>query len=269
MSYLMKPNLILLPGLLNDARLWQHQADQLMSIANVSVADLTRSDTIEGLAADVLEQAPTGMFALAGLSMGGYVALEIMRQAPERVSALALIDTSARPDTAEATANRHRLIALAQTDTAEATANRHRLIALAQTDFSAVPRELMQKLLYPPHLDDDGIVACVNEMAAMVGKDAFARQQHAIMERIDSRPTLKNIACPTLLLCGREDAITPVEVHEEMAALIPRATLTIVEHCGHLSALEKPEAVTEALRTLLQVRPPGADCSSKIQSERT
>ncbi|HWU98672.1 MAG TPA: alpha/beta hydrolase [Oxalicibacterium sp.] len=237
MSYLMKPNLILLPGLLNDARLWQHQADRLMEIANVSVADLTQSDTIAGLAADVLEQAPTGMFAMGGLSMGGYVALEIMRQAPERISALALIDTSARPDTEEASANRHRLI------------------ELAQNDFAAVPRDLMQKLLYPPHLDDHGIVACVTEMAAAVGKDAFIRQQHAIMHRIDSRPTLARIDCPTLLLCGREDKVTPVDVHEEMAALIPRATLTIVEHCGHLSALEKPEAVTEALRNLLQARP--------------
>jgi pimeloyl-ACP methyl ester carboxylesterase len=237
MSYLMKPNLILLPGLLNDARLWQHQTDQLMSIANVSVADMTRSDTIAGLAADVLEQAPTGMFALGGLSMGGYVALEIMRQAPERVTALALIDTSARPDTAEATANRYRLI------------------ELAQTDFAAVPHDLMQKLLYPPHLEDDGLVACVTEMAAAVGKDVFIRQQQAIMHRADSRPTLSRIDCPTLLLCGREDKVTPVEVHEEMAALIPRATLTIVEHCGHLSALEQPDAVTEALRNLLQVRP--------------
>lgn len=237
MSYLMKPNLILLPGLLNDARLWQHQSDPLMAIANVSVADLTRSDSIAGLASDVLEQAPAGMFVLGGLSMGGYVALEIMRQAPERVIALALIDTSAQPDTEEATANRHRLI------------------ELAQTDFAEVPRDLMQKLLYPPHLEDDGIVACVTEMAAAVGKDVFVRQQHAIMGRIDSRPTLDRIDCPTLLLCGREDKVTPVEVHEEMAALIPRATLTIVEHCGHLSALEKPEAVTDALRNLLQVRP--------------
>ncbi len=237
MSYLMKPNLILLPGLLNDARLWQHQADHLAAVANVSVADLTRSDTIAGLAADVLEQAPAGLFALGGLSMGGYVALEIMRQAPERVTALALIDTSARPDTPEATENRHRLM------------------TLAQDDFAAVPQDLMQKLLYPPHLDDDGIVSCIADMAAAIGSDIFIRQQRAIMTRIDSRPTLGHIACPTLLLCGREDKVTPVEVHEEMAALIPRATLTIVEHCGHLSALEKPEAVTEALRNLLQNRP--------------
>lgn len=237
MSYLMKPNLILLPGLLNDARLWRAQAEGLADIANVSVADLTRSDTMAGLAADVLEQVPAGMFALAGLSMGGYVALEIMRQAPERVASLALIDTSARPDTPEATANRQRLI------------------ALARTDFPAVPRELMQKLLHPLHLADRDIVDCIEDMAATVGPDAFVRQQHAIMARIDSRGSLPNIGCPSLVLCGREDSITPVEVHEEMAALIPRATMTIVEHCGHLSALEKPDAVTAALRNLLQGKP--------------
>lgn len=237
MSYLMKPNLILLPGLLNDARLWQSQSDALADIANVSVADLTHSDTIAGLARDVLDQVPAGMFALAGLSMGGYVALEIMRQAPERVSALALLDTSARPDTVEATENRHRLI------------------ALAQKEFTAVPKALMEKLLYPPHLGDDGIVACIEAMAASVGSAAFIRQQQAIMGRVDSRPDLKGIDCPTLVLCGREDRITPVEIHEEMTALIPRATLTIVEHCGHLSALECPDAVTDALRNLLQNRP--------------
>lgn len=237
MSYLMKPNLILLPGLLNDARLWRAQAEGLADIANVSVADLTRSDTMAGLAADVLEQVPAGMFALAGLSMGGYVALEIMRQAPERVTALALIDTSARPDTPEATANRQRLI------------------AMAHTDFPAVPRDLMPKLLYPPHLEERRIVDCIEDMAATVGPDAFVRQQHAIMARVDSRNDLEKIDCPALVLCGREDRITPMEVHEEMAALIPRAALTIVEHCGHLSALEKPDAVTAALCTLLQGKP--------------
>lgn len=237
MSYLMKPNLILLPGLLNDARLWRAQAEGLAAIANVSVADLTRSDTMADLAADVLEQVPAGMFALAGLSMGGYVALEIMRQAPERVTALALIDTSARPDTPEATENRRRLI------------------ALARTDFPAVPRELMPKLLYPPHMEERDIVDCIEDMAATVGPDAFVRQQHAIMARVDSRDVLADIDCPALVLCGREDRITPVEVHEEMAALIPRATLTIVEHCGHLSALEKPDAVTAALCSLLQEKP--------------
>ena len=236
MSYLMKPNLILLPGLLNDARLWQAQAERLASVANVSVADLTGSDTIAELAADVLEQVPAGMFALAGLSMGGYVALEVMRQAPERVMALALLDTSARPDTPEATENRHKLM------------------ELAKTDFPAVSRGLREKLLHPAHLGDVVLAELIDDMAVVVGKDGFIRQQQAILARIDSRPTLLNIKCPTLVLCGREDKLTPVEVHEEMTALIPHASLTIVEHCGHLSPIEQPAVVADALHQWLQQR---------------
>lgn len=236
MSYLMKPNLILLPGLLNDARLWQAQAEGLAEVANVSVADLTGSDTIAGLAASVLEQAPAGLFALAGLSMGGYVALEVMRQAPQRVMALALLDTSARPDTEEAKENRLRLI------------------ELARTDFPAVPRGLREKLLHPAHLGDVALAERLDDMAAVIGKDGFIRQQQAIMARIDSRPTLPQIACPTLVLCGREDKLTPLEVHEEMVALIPHSGLTIVEHCGHLSPLEQPDVVTAALHGWLQKR---------------
>lgn len=227
-------NLVLLPGLLNDARLWQHQVETLSSIARVVVADITRSDTIAALAADVLEQAPDGPFVLAGLSMGGYVALEVMRQAPERVLALALLDTSARADTPEATAGRHTLM------------------ALAETDFPAVTETLLPKLLHPAHVGVAAIADPVREMAARIGKDAFVRQQRAIMSRIDSRPSLHLIQCPTLLLCGREDKVTPLEVHEEMQALIPGASLTIIEHCGHLSALEQPAAVSAALRKCLQ-----------------
>lgn len=227
-------NLVLLPGLLNDARLWQHQIDTLASIANVSVADLTRKGTIAALAADVLAQAPVGTFALAGLSMGGYVALEIMRQAPERIVALALLDTSARPDTPEATEGRHKAI------------------EAAGRNFPEVTENLLPKLLHPAHLNDAAIVDPVKAMADRIGKAAFVRQQYAIMARIDSRPSLKQIQCPTLILCGREDKITPVELHEEMTALIPSTTLTIVEHSGHLSALEQPAAVSEALRNWLQ-----------------
>lgn len=227
-------NLVLLPGLLNDARLWQHQAETLSSIARVVVADITRSDTIAGLAADVLEQAPDGPFVLAGLSMGGYVALEVMRQAPERVLALALLDTSARADTPKATAGRHTLM------------------ALAETDFPAVTETLLPKLLHPAHVSAAAIADPVRAMAARIGKAAFVRQQRAIMARIDSRPSLHLIQCPTLILCGREDKVTPLEVHEEMQALIPGAILTVVEHCGHLSALEQPAAVSAALRKCLQ-----------------
>lgn len=227
-------NLVLLPGLLNDARLWQHQIRALSSLATVSVGDLTQHADMAELAAAILLQAPAGPFALAGLSMGGYLALEIMRQAPQRVTALALLDTSARPDTEEATQTRQRLI------------------TMAEKNFSAVINTLMPKLLHPAHQGDPAIVDAFTQMAGRIGSAAFVRQQRAIMSRIDSRASLAAITCPTLVLCGREDSITPLEVHEEMTALVPRANLTIVEHSGHLSALEQPEAVSAALQTWLQ-----------------
>lgn len=227
-------NLVLLPGLLNDAQLWQYQMQALAPLAESSVGDLTQGDNMAQLAASVLAQAPAGPFALAGLSMGGYVALEIMRQAPERIIALALLDTSARPDTAEASANRRKLI------------------EQAQQDFSKVAPALVQKLLHPDHLQQAAMTEAFAQMAERVGKDAFIRQQTAIMTRIDSRPFLKEIKCPVLVLCGREDNVTPLEVHEEMVACIPSATLTIVEHSGHLSALEQPQIVSDAMQTWLE-----------------
>lgn len=232
------PHLLLLPGLLNDARLWKPQKSALSKIAPTSVADLTEADSIFLLASAALSQVPTERFALAGLSMGGYVALEIMRQAPERILALALIDTSARPDTSEATEGRRKLM------------------HLAETDFKAVIDTLMPKLVHPSHLHDASIVRTITAMANTVGKDAFMRQQRAIMGRADSRPFLQLIKCPTLVLCGREDVITPVKVHEEMVAGISGSTLTIVEQCGHLSTLGQPQQVTEALeKWLLNVKP--------------
>jgi pimeloyl-ACP methyl ester carboxylesterase len=227
-------NLVLLPGLLNDARLWQHQSQALAALANVSVGDLTQADSIEAMAAAVLRQAPPGPFALAGLSMGGYVALEVMRQDPHRIIALALLDTSARPDTDEARDNRYKAI------------------AQAEQDFSQVAPALMRKQLHPDHLQQAAITNAITEMAARVGKDAFIRQQRAIMARIDSRPYLQKIICPILVLCGREDNITPIELHEEMVASMPGATLTIVEHSGHLSALEQPHTVSAALQDWLE-----------------
>jgi len=226
-------HLFLLPGLLSDARLWQHQMAGLSDIAHVSVADLSGADTIAALASAALSQAPSKRFALGGLSMGGYVALEMMRQAPERIQALALLDTNARPDTPEATENRRRLM------------------QLAARDFSAVTDTLLPKLLHPDHVADASLAKLHAAMARGIGVQAFLRQQRAIMARGDSRPSLSQISCPTLVLCGREDSLTPVEVHEEMAQAIPRARLMVIEQCGHLSALEQPQQVNHALRRWL------------------
>lgn len=228
-----RPTLVLLPGLPCDARLWAHQVEHLSYIADPVVADLTVADTMLGLAEAVLDQVPPGPFALAGLSMGGYCAFEILRLAPERVTKLALLDTSAHADTDEAKANREKLI------------------AQAETDYDGVIEALLPKLLRPDYLNDDTIAGTVRAMAQAIGKDAFIRQQRAIMSRTDSRDSLAAIDCPTLVLCGREDAITPVAIHEELAAGIPGSTLEIVEHSGHFTPLERPQAVTEALRRWL------------------
>lgn len=222
-----------MPGLLDDARLWQHQAAFLAGRHPFFTADLAGHESIAALAAAALSRAPAERFALAGLSMGGYVALEIMRQAPQRVIALALLDTSARPDSAQASEFRHGLI------------------ALANTDFDAVIDSLTPRILHPAHLGDKGLVDVIEDMAHSVGPAAFVRQQRAIMSRLDSRPFLGAIRCPTLVLCGREDALTPLEVHEEMAAAIPGAKLVVIEQCGHLSALEQPQQVAQAMQAWL------------------
>jgi pimeloyl-ACP methyl ester carboxylesterase len=222
-----------LPGLLDDERLWQHQAAHLAAHHDLITADISGHDTIAALAEDALLKAPAERFALVGLSMGGYVAMEIMRQAPERVLALALLDTNSRPDTAAAIEMRKNMI------------------ALAKTDFQAVIDSLTPRLLHPAHLADKAIVKVIEDMAHSVGPAAFERQQTAIMGRIDSRPSLQRIRCPSLVLCGREDLLTPLELHEEMAALIPGARLTVIEHCGHMSALEQPQQVSAALTAWL------------------
>lgn len=228
-----RPTLVLLPGLLNDARLWQPVIAAVGDLADCKVADLTRHDSVAALAADVLQQVTAEQFALIGFSMGGYVALEIMRQAPHRVSALALVDTTARPDSAESTAARRALM------------------QLAQTDFPAVIDRLLPRQLHPSHLQDAHIIESIRAMAATAGKDTFERQQVAIIDRPDSRPSLRDIRCPTLILCGREDAITPLDAHREMARSIDAAELVVVDQCGHMSLLEQPASVSDAVRRWL------------------
>jgi len=228
-----KPPLVLLPGLLCDRALWEAQIDDLSDIAEPSVADLSRDDSVTAMAQRVLAAAPT-RFALAGLSMGGYVAQEIMRQAPDRVARLALLDTSARADTEEQGTRRRGLIELAE-----------------KGEFHGVTPRLLPMFLHPARLNDQPLVARVTAMTARVGKDAFLRQQHAIMGRKDSRASLAAVKCPTLVLCGRQDQLTPLELHEEIAALIHGARLEIVEECGHLSTMERPWEVSVLLRQWL------------------
>ena len=229
----MKIPLILLPGLLCDWALWQPQVEALADNAEAEIADLSRDESLPLMAARVLAAAPE-RFALAGLSMGGYLAQEIMRQAPERVTRLALLDTSARADTPERLAVRRGLIELAQ-----------------KGEFKGITPRLLPQWLHPDHLGDAALTAAIMEMAQRVGRDAYLRQMRAIMARPDGRDDLRRIRVPTLVLCGREDQSTPLALHEEIAALVPGASLAVIERCGHLSTLEQPAAVSAALREWL------------------
>ncbi|MGE0737037.1 MAG: alpha/beta fold hydrolase [Alphaproteobacteria bacterium] len=226
--------LVLLPGLLCDAALWAHQTRHLADLADMRVADLTQDDSMAAMAARVLDSAPP-KFALAGLSMGGYVAQEIMRQGRARVLKLALLDTSARNDTPEQSARRHALIELAKIG-----------------KFKGVTPRLLPLLIHKDRLDDAPLVKIVMDMAESVGRDAFFRQQNAVLGRTDSRPDLAKISCPTVIVCGRQDGLTPYELSVEIAAGIEGAKLIAIEDCGHLSTLEKPEAATAVLRYWLQ-----------------
>jgi pimeloyl-ACP methyl ester carboxylesterase len=228
--------LILLPGLLCDPALWAPQLGALADAADCRVADMTLDDTIAGMAARVLAAAPE-RFSLAGLSMGGYAAFEVMRQAPERVERLALLDTSAKPDTPERTEGRRELVARARE---------------SEAGFAAVVEGHLKTFVHPDRLADDALMADIRASAMNVGREAYARQQGAIIGRADQRPNLSAIQCPTLVLCGREDALTPVAEHELIAERIPGAALEIIEDCGHLTTLERPDAVNAALRAWLE-----------------
>jgi len=223
--------LVLCPGLLCDERLFRHQTVGLADIAAISVADLTRDESIVAMADRVLAEAPE-RFVLAGLSMGGYVAQEILRKAPDRVIGLILLDTSARTDTPEQARRRSGLIDLAR-----------------RGRFRGVTPQLLPLLIHPDRLEDEALAAEVMAMAESVGRDAFLRQQTAIQGRKDGREDLLRIACPTLVICGREDRLTPLEVNLELADGIPGADLVVLGRCGHLSTMERPHRVTGFVRT--------------------
>jgi pimeloyl-ACP methyl ester carboxylesterase len=226
--------IVLIPGLLLTARFYVEQLPALWRFGPVTIADHTRADSMETIAEQILATAPP-RFALAGLSMGGYLGFEVMRQAPERVTRLALLDTSARPDTLEQTQGRRELMELAD-------AGR----------LDEVAEHLLKLFVHPDRYADEPLCATVREMARATGPEAFVRQETAIIGRPDSRPDLAAIRCPTLVLVGDGDVLTPPQLSVELAEGIAGARLVTVEHCGHLTALERPEEVTHALVEWMQ-----------------
>lgn len=227
-----RPTLILIPGLLNDADLWRDQIAALEEHADCRVADITRGGDLETLAREILGQAPA-RFALAGFSLGGYVAVEMARQAPERIERLALLDTSISPDSPERSKIRRQL------EDKAAMPGR----------FHGFGNQLLRTYLSPTHLADAAIVARIRGMTERLGADVFIRQSR--IPRNDGERVLAGLACPVLILCGEDDALTPLSEHVRMAGLARQATLVSIPGSGHMTPIEDPQAVTSALRDWL------------------
>jgi len=225
--------LVLLPGLLNTRRVFEAQIADLADLAEATVPELWHYDSIGAMAEAALKVAPE-RFALGGFSMGGYVAFEILRRAPQRVERLALMDTQATPDAPEATARRRGFIE--QTKLGR---------------FHGVQPSLLPQIVHRDRVNDPSVVQPILEMAGEIGADGFCREQMAIIARHDSRPLLVGIKVPTLVLVGRQDMATPLARAQEMAADISHSQLVVLENCGHMAPLEKPAEVSAALRRWL------------------
>jgi pimeloyl-ACP methyl ester carboxylesterase len=225
---------ILVPGLNCSARLYAEQVPALWQFGPVTIADHRRDDSMAKLARRILANAPP-RFALVGLSMGGYIAFEVMRQAADRVAKLALLDTGARAEAPERTEARRPLMALAR-----------------QGRIAEITDDQFPLLVHRKRHGDQALKAIVRAMNQETGAEAYIRQQEAIMSRPDSRPVLAAIDCPTLVVVGDDDQLTPPELAREMANGIRGARLVIVPESGHLSTIEQPQAVTKALVEWMQ-----------------
>ncbi len=243
------PHLLLLPGLACDAEVWKHQARTLAEITSVHIADYGASDSLKKMALAALARAPE-RFAVAGHSMGGRVAYEILRRAPGRVAGLALLDTAYRGLAQGAAGEREK-------------AGRLSLVEIARSQgMRAMAREWVQIMVHPSRLSDRRLITAIVGMMARKTPEVYAAQIRALLERPGAKPVVAATRCPTLVLCGREDAWSVLAGHREMAALAPRSKLVIIERCGHMATMERPVEVTSALAAWLEwtAREPSPAC---------
>jgi len=222
--------IVFVPGMLCTAEVFAPQIAALWPYGPVTVASTLEGDSLAAIASNILASAPP-RFALCGISMGGYISLEILRQAPHRITKLALLDTSADPEPPEGAVQRRALVARARIE-----------------DFRTLLEKVLPPiLLHPNHQSDPALIEINVRMAFQVGVKGMARQQEAIISRADSRPILAGISVPTLILVGDRDVLTPPEKSEALAAKISNSRLVIVRECAHASTLEQPVAVNRAL----------------------
>jgi pimeloyl-ACP methyl ester carboxylesterase len=226
--------LLFLPGLACDADVWRDQVRAFSKITTVCVADYGLSDSIEKMAAVALDGAPE-RFAIGGHSMGGRVAFEIARRAPERLAGIALLNTA------------YRAFAGGEAGERE-TAARFALLELARTKgMRAMAEYWIPNIIHPDRVADKALVSAIIAMMGRKSPEIFAAQIKALLGRPDATPVLPAIRCPTMVLCGREDAWSPLAAHREMVAMIPGSKLAVIENCGHMAPMERPEDVTVAL----------------------
>jgi pimeloyl-ACP methyl ester carboxylesterase len=235
----MHPTLILLPGLMCDAAVWAPQCAALQTQAQCVVPAYGLCDSLSAMAQQVLSQAPSERFSLAGHSMGGRVALEVLRLAPQRVARLALLDTGVQPLPAGADGERERVGRLA-------------LLSQARRQGMRVMGSQWARAMVHPDQRDTPLFDAVLDMLERSSADQFAAQINALLTRPDASALLPTISCPTLVLCGREDSWSPPAQHERMRDAIANAELCVIERCGHMSTLEQPQAVNDALAAWLQ-----------------
>jgi pimeloyl-ACP methyl ester carboxylesterase len=233
--FLRRVDIAIFPGHLCNGRLFAHQVQVLAERARIHVANLYTHDSVSELAKSALERLPE-RFVLIANSMGGAVAFEVMRQCPERVEALILIGTTCRPETSAQSSRRANAL------------------GLAQDEKWAALTELYAPAFFAPsnRAKNATLDATLRQMILDTGGQGIRHQQHAFATRPDSYPTLASISCPTLVICGREDEITPLELSEELVAGISGSALTVVEKCGHVPMLEHPEVTTQIVQAWLQ-----------------
>lgn len=228
------PPLILVPGFVCDQTVWEHQEAELRKRTAVTIADHHDLDSLPKMAAAILERAPA-RFAIAGHSMGGRVALEVFRQAQDRIAGIALMDTAFAARQSGETGEQE-------------AAHRYSLLEITKKrGMRSMAAVWSQKMVHPDRLSDSSLMDAIHDMIARKTPAIFAAQIEALLERPDATPLLEQIRCPAMVLCGRQDSWSALAVHEQMAARIQGSRLVVIENCGHMSTMERPVELTAAM----------------------